>query len=446
LGTIHKETAIIKSDKKSHIRKCMFTGQLLLVKSILGMRNISVDILMDIFKILGDLLQQQVVEEGVLFTLDNFIDNFCKNYYQDLNAKKISEKVLRFFDSHIVSKTNPKNIVEFSLVFILTKYSLCSNNNLSLAFKNYLPNNIIDVLLDEKVMFNYLKIILTNKPRENDFHISFNLLFEVLKAVNDFKKIVNVWNVLIDPEMQGVMKTTSLKNYQSMVYLVSKFILENYFDLVYMKEIFDHSYFESMLKFATKHKFKYISSLLDIIQHNLKDHADKEMVSLYSYNLLNIFGNDATTGISPQSYKGLFLFLFRNLSTDHRNSFIDSFTNEDDSDDDDIESVQFKTTVMRILLTTSDIDDDTRARILNYLLMKFYNTQNEGIELESLLSERTLASILLLVNDIKDSKLVKNLLKIHKTIQKLFKDKSINIELEDYEVNYSLNIGILQFL
>jgi hypothetical protein len=174
------------------------------------------------------------------------------------------------------------------------------------------------------------------------------------------------------------------------------------------------------------------------------------MVSLYAYNLMNIFGNDPSTGISPQSHKGLFLFLFRSLSIKHRNNFVDSFTNElnndDDENDDDIESIQYKTTVMRILLTTSDIDESTKERILNLLLTKYYNTQNEGIELESLLSERTLASILLVVNDIKDSQLVKNLIKIHKTIQKLFKDKSINIELEDYEVNFILIIDIFQIL
>jgi hypothetical protein len=411
----------------------MFTGQLLLIKTLLNLKNLSMDVCLDILKILGDLIKQNVVEEGVLFTLDTLINNLVSNYYVEINIKKLSEKFLKFIDTLIVSKSNPKNIIEFSIIFSITKHSL-KESLLSYSLKNYLPNSILENLLEEKNLYAYLKLLLTNKPRENDFHISFSFLLELLKQADDFKKAINVWNVLIDPEMMTEMKTTSLKNYQFMVYLVSKFLLENYFNLTYIKQIFDHSFFESFLKFANKNKFKYISNLVDIIQQKLKDQDDKEMVSEYSYDLLNVFGNDPATGISPQTYKGFFLFLFENLQDSHKNDFIDSITSESGDDADDIEAVQYKTTIMRTLLTSREIDDKTKSRISDYLLSKFYNTQNEGIEIESLLAERTLASLLLMTNDQKDSKIIKNIISVHKTIQQLAKSQTINIEKEDYKV------------
>jgi hypothetical protein len=403
-----------------------------MLKVLLALKNLPLDVLMDIMKILTELLQQNVVEEGVLFTIDNFLSNLSNNYYSEFNVKKVTDKFLKLIDALIVSKANPKNIIEYSLIFILTKHSL-KDSPLSLSFKDYLPNSILDTLLEEKVLFSYLKLTLLNKPRDNDFHISFSLFSDLLININNFKKVINVWNCLIDPEMQKELKTTSLKNYQLMVYLISKLILENYFELGYIKQIFDHTYFESLLKFASKNKFKYISSLLEIIQDKMSSNEDKELVSEYSYDLLNIFGNDPATGISPQSYKGLFLFLFLGLTKEHQSSFIDSLLGTED-EDDEVEDLQYKTTIMRILLTTKDIEEEIKSKLLNFLLIKFINTQNEGIEFENLLSERTLASILIVSNDIKDSKVIKNLLSIHKSIQKLFKENSLEIEKEDYDV------------
>src|SRR5690606_10301524 len=153
------------------------------------------------------------------------------------------------------------------------------------------------------------------------------------------------------------LKNISLKNFQFLIYEISKFILENYFELVYIKEIFDNTFFEGMIKFPNKNKFKYINNLIDIIQNKLKDHMDKEMVSEYSYNLLNVFSNDSTSGISPQSYKNFFLFLFNNLSEELKTNFITSFTS--DIDEDDLEEYQYKTTVLRMLLT-STIEQDLK--------------------------------------------------------------------------------------
>jgi hypothetical protein len=431
LAVIAKEVSIVKSDKKSHIRKCMFTGQLLLMKTLLGLKQLPLDVLQDILKVLSDLLRQNVVEEGVLFTIDSFLSLLNEGYYTEFSVKKVTDKFLKFVDALIVNKNSPKNVIEYSLIFILTKCSL-QDTPLAQAIKNYLPNSTVENLLEEQTLFSYLKTILTNKPRENEFHISFGLFLELLKQIGNFKKISNIWNCLIDPEMQKEMKTTSLKNYQFMVYLVSKFILDNYFELNYVRQIFDHTYFESLLKFTSKNKFKYISTLLEIIQQKMKENDNKNLVSEYSYDLLNVFGNDPNTGISPQSYKGLFLYLFSNLQNSQKSDFVDSIVA--DGDDDDIEEVQYKTTIIRILITAKDTDEDLKSRLLNFQLTKFINTQNEGVELESLLTERTLASILLVTNDQKDSKMIKNLVGIHKAIQKLFKEGALEIEKEDYDV------------
>jgi hypothetical protein len=426
------EVSIVKSDKKSHIRKCMFTGQLLLMKVFIGLKYLPLDVLMDVLKILGRLIQQNVVEEGVLFIIDSFLNDLSVNYYTEFNNKKVTDKFLKFFDTLIVSKTNPKTVVEYTLIFILTKFSL-QDTNLAPALKDYLPNSVVENLLEEKNLFAYLQLILVLKPRENDFHISFSLFLDLLRQIGNFKKVINVWNCLIDPEMQNNMKTTSLKNYQLMVYEITKFILENYFELKYVVQIFDHTFFESLLKFASKNKFRYISSLLDIIQSKMSGHSDQEMVSQYSYDLLNIFGSDPSSGISPQSYKGLFLYLFYNLTPSQKTLFIDSMV-ADSQESDDIEEVQYKTTIIRILLTAKDINDEIKTRILAYLIQRYINTQNESIELENLLSERTLASILLSTYDLKNSKMIKNLLSVHKAIQKSFKSNLLEIEKEDFDV------------
>jgi hypothetical protein len=402
-----------------------------MIRALLNSEKLTFENFVDILRIFNETLKNGTVQEATLFALDTFIKNLVSGYYVELNMKKVCEKILNFVDSTILSKVNPKSIIDYSLIFLLAKHSQVKKNSVSLTFENYLPKNILENMTTETLLVSYLKLLLNNKLRDNDFHISFTFFTGMLKHAN-FSIVYKIWNALIDH--QNAFKNISSKNYQQLIIAFSKFILENHFDLKYVKEIFDFTFFENVLKFVSKHKFKYLNSLIEIIQHKLAENASNELTPEYCFNLLNIFGYDPTISISPQSYKAFFNVLFNNLTSENRDTFLENLINDDDSDD--LEEYQYKTNVLKLLLTNSDVAAEVKEKILNSYIQTYLNYNNVNFEIQSLLEDRTLASILFIVNDKKVSKYVKNLCKIHKDIQSMIGDNKVTVEPEEFKVKY----------
>ena len=106
--------------------------------------------------------------------------------------------------------------------------------------------------------------------------------------------------------------------------------------------------------------------------------------------------------------------------------------NEEESDD--IEEYQYKTTILKIIITIPDIDADIKSKVIKFFLQTYLNYSKENFDIQVLLEDRTLALLLLQVTDKKESKFVKNLCSIHKDIQNMITDNKITIEPEDLKV------------
>jgi hypothetical protein len=380
---IEKETIVSKSDK-NHIKNCQITGKILMLKPILELANVPADVMLQIFRILCDMLCQpmyQVAEEAILNVINDFFKKSAElGYYSEFeNGKKFGrflEKLFTLFGKVFKTRVrfeNLKKLSEISLFFILSKYQIMSNTNEQTSANG--NSKLTEILsqsiksffnLNENFLANlgsYFKSILAKSVRDNEFHISFELLLDHLRKVTDSKQVYSIWNLLIDESLQQEMKVISLKNYQLLVFSFSKFILQNFFVLNYVKEIFDASFFENMLKFSSTKKFKYINGLIEILTNELnksKEKGEAEAISSYSYNLLGIFGADPLKNLSPQSYKSFFIFLFNNLDEGKKINFVEKQANvvhdESPSEDEvEYEDFLYRLTALKQLMISREV-------------------------------------------------------------------------------------------
>ena len=380
---IEKETIVSKSDK-NHIKNCQITGKILMLKPILELAIVPADVMLQIFRILCDMLSQpmyQVAEEAILNLINDFFKKSAElGYYSEFeNGKKYGrflEKLFTLFGKVFKTRIrfeNLKKLGEISLFFILSKYQIMSHGNehassngniklteiLSQSIKSFF--NLNEDFLSN--LGNYFKSILAKNVRDNEFHMSFELLLDHLRKVTDNKKVYSIWNLLIDENLQQEMKVISLKNYQLLVFNFSKFILQNFFVFNYVKEIFDASFFENLLKFSSTKKFKYINGLIEILTTQLtkgKENGQVEAVSSYSFNLLGVFGADPLKNLSPQSYKNFFIFLFNNLDEGKKINFVDKQANvshEESQSEDELEYEDFlyRLTALKQLMISREV-------------------------------------------------------------------------------------------
>ena len=383
INVIEKETTVSKSEK-NHIKNCAITGKVLMLKSVLEITSLTADVILHVFRNFCEMLTQpvyQVVEEPILQVINEFFSKSAElNLYSEFeNGKKYGrflEKLFNLIMKILNSKSrfvNLKKLSEISLFFILYKYQLSSKYDASSKDLNKLSEILSQSIkshfnLNEEFLShlgNYLKTILSKNVKGYGFHISFDLLLELLKRITDNKKTYGIWNLLIDEELQKELKVISLKNYQLLVYNFSNFILQNFFVLNYVKEIFDASFFENLLKFSSAKKFKYINGLIETLTTKLskaKENGEAESVSEYSFNLLQIFGSDPLKNLSPQSYKNFFIFLFNNLEAGKKLAFVEkqsslNINNEQSENEDTLEYEEFlfRLTALKQLMISREV-------------------------------------------------------------------------------------------
>lgn len=496
VNIIEKETTVSKSEK-NHIKNCAITGKVLMLKSVLDVSQISSDVILHVFRILCDMLSKpmyQIAEESILLLISEFFRKSAEvGFYSEFeNGKKYGrflEKLLNIFARVFNVKSrfeNLRKLSDISLYFVLVKNQISLNQIES-------ENKLTEILaysirshfsLNEDFFHhlgNYFKMILARNVKDNEFHISFGFFLEYLKRVTDNKKIYSIWNILIDQHLQTELKTISLKNYQLLLFNFSKFIIQNAFVLNYVKEIYDASYFEGILKFSSAKKFKYINGLIEVLTTQLnkaKENGEAEAVSNYSANLLEIFGSDPSKNLSPQSYRNFFIFLFNNQDEGKKLNFVEkqwnsvnaASANEESNQDEEVEEYDdflFKITALKQLMISreANLDESLKHRILEFFFKQNFDNpiQKFDVELENIIEDRLLLIIFAYFKiesisstenltktpslSLPDKKVVKSLVKVNKVMQKMIKSNGLeSVDLSDFKVKiyknniiYSLN-------
>jgi len=342
LDTIQSESVISKSEQ-SHIKNCILSGKILLYRSLLNLKNLDAENMMKLFKIILDLLTNQAyrsAELPLIVLVNDFLERIFNSYYdefQDSNQKKAVknfEKMLSLIHKgQTINKTNfnnVKDLSEISIYFILHKLlsrveptikksgnsgSAQLNQQLKKMLESFVSKNFLNNLLDKSSFMNIFSLILKSK-RENDFHVSLTFLIESLKSTNDFQITISFWNLLIDNKSQILFKSISQKNYQFLIFKFARFILESFTvsNFESIAELFDVTFFETVLTFSADKKFKYINQLIEILQDRLVIVKDSEnskkvvtLMSNYCLSLLNLFGISASFSLSPNSNKNFFM-------------------------------------------------------------------------------------------------------------------------------------------
>ena len=454
IESIKKETNIPKNESK-HIKLCGSIGKILMFKIILNQKNIKEDNIINIFKQMVILIKlQKTLEESILMLFKNGLDNIFIDYY-NFKKEKIFEELTKIFEQLCENKNNLNkinNIIEFSLYFILLKYS---------DKIKFLSNNLIKELFNieedeiKSPLMNYFNLLLKepikiiNKKKNNnegELHISFNFLLELLKHLNDIKYVYKIWNILIDPECIKKFKETSSKNFELLVFNYSIFILNNYFNIEYVSQIFDDSFFISLLQFSINRKNKYANIISDLILkkiNELDNNNNNKIVNEYLLKLLNIFSHDK---FSPNILKNFFVFCFSHLSNENKLKYINSLIKINESEEIFIEEIIFNLSALKNIYLDEKLlnnSEEIKEKILEYFLIQFYSYNNNiDIYYDNFIDEKTFLLILseikpIKINNelvqIKSSKAIKILINLHKKIQKLIKNKKIEIDnIENY--------------
>ena len=464
-----------------------------MLKSLIDVRYVTSESLLAIFKNLFEMTNVKILEEALLHTFDDFLSKLETGFYQDLQenkkVNKFMDKFLNLLNKVLVNKSNfelMKNLIEFSFIFILLSHS----GRLS-SISNFLSGSTNSNLLQEGSLTNYFRLLLSTNLRENEFHVSFRFLLDYLKNMNDFPKVIEVWNVLIDSSVQEKLKNVSLKNFQLLIFSFSKFLLENYFILKYIKQIFDCSFFDNLLKFPSNKKFKFVSSLIETLTAKLKStNEERELVSSYSSDLISMFSSEG--GLSPQSYKNFFTFLFNNLDENEKLNFVENLCRskqadeeeEDNFEEESSEEVLYKISALKQLMVggEANLSKSLKNKIVGFFLKLYIDGDFSGnVELDQTVEDRMLLVIFSLIRvpkdeeekleeelnknsnkknkkgnsqstqnqeslmdetkPIKDSKMIKILLQVHNLLQSLVNSKEIEeIEMENYKVKFIINI------
>ena len=453
IESIKKETNIPKNESK-HIKLCGSIGKILMFKIILNQKNLKEDNILKIFKqMVIEIKLQKALEESILMLFKTGLNNIFIDYY-NFKKEKIFEELFKILDNLCENKNNLNkinNIIEFSLYFILLKYSdkikILSNNLIKELF------NIEEDEIKSPLM-NYFNLLLKepikiiNKKKNNnegELHISFNFLLELLKHLNDIKYVYKIWNILIDPDCIKKFKETSSKNFELLVFNYSIFILNNYFNIEYVSQIFDDSFFISLLQFSINRKNKYANIISDLILKKISelDNNNNKIVNEYLLKLLNIFSHDK---FSPNVLKNFFVFCFSHLSNENKLKYINSLIKINESEEIFIEEIIFNLSALKNIYLDEKLlnnSEEIKEKILEYFLIQFYSYNNNiDIYYDNFIDEKTFLLILseikpIKINNelvqIKSSKAIKILINIHKKIQKLIKNKKIEIDnIENY--------------
>jgi len=351
IDTIEKESVVSKSEK-NHVKNCTLTGKILIYRSLLNLKNLDVESILKIIKIILDLLSNaayKILEESILMLLKNVFDNIFNGYYLDFNEETTSgssgttggkkgvkafEKIIntieRMFLVHKVNLASIKGLTEISMFLIINSYldgpgsktKKGMENSNTTQYKRLIESvtskNILQSLTEKSAFINLMSLIIKTK-KDTDFHIAFNLLLQNLKNSKNFNIVISYWNSIIDNDNQELFKTISLKNYQFLIFKYSKFILENFFEsnMASIFELFDNTFFQTLFTFTSDKKFKYINSIIESLMNNFNTNSDdgqnnekdQKIKSDYCFSLLSIFGSNPSFSLSPNTNKSFFIVI-----------------------------------------------------------------------------------------------------------------------------------------
>ena len=463
LEGIQKESYVPKNEK-NNIRLAALSGKLFVYKILLALHNLSEDNLIFIVKqIIIIAKSQKSLEEGCASLIDEIFNKIFSDYFDIKKNKnnKLLEGIFKSLENVLEHKNNLSEIdnnLEFCAYFILMSYF----DNI----KGFVSSKIVEDFFDNKneeinqPLYKYFCILLElpikyqniNTKDANIFNFSLKYLYQLLIKLNNNKYAYKIWNILIDEKCVENFNKISSKNFESLIYTYSLFLIHNFFDINFTLQIFDESFFLSLTQFQTNKKIKYVINITDIISEKIENIDDNKIIEEYCKKCLNIFGNEIEGKYSPKTLKKFYLFLLRKISKEEKNKYINDLLNLEENNN--IEEIQFNLNALKILYTensnTKVINDDIKNKIISFFLKNYYSDLFDiDISFSYSIEEMTLNLILSLIKPefienklvpIKSSKAINILIEIHKNIQKLFKEKIIfyNEDKDSDELNEEL--------
>ena len=463
LEGIQKESYVPKNEK-NNIRLAALSGKLFVYKILLALHNLSEDNLIFIVKqIIIIAKSQKSLEEGCASLMNEIFDKIFSDYFDIKKNKnnKLLEGIFKSLENVLEHKNNLSEIdnnLEFCAYFILMSYF----DNI----KGFVSSKIVEDFFDNKneeinqPLYKYFCILLElpikyqniNTKDANIFNFSLKYLYQLLIKLNNNKYAYKIWNILIDEKCVENFNKISSKNFESLIYTYSLFLIHNFFDINFTLQIFDESFFLSLTQFQTNKKIKYVINITDIISEKIENIDDNNIIEEYCKKCLNIFGNEIEGKYSPKTLKKFYLFLLRKISKEEKNKYINDLLNLEENNN--IEEIQFNLNALKILYTensnTKVINDDIKNKIISFFLKNYYSDLFDiDISFSYSIEEMTLNLILSLIKPefienklvpIKSSKAINILIEIHKNIQKLFKEKIIfyNEDKDSDELNEEL--------
>ena len=463
LEGIQKESYVPKNEK-NNIRLAALSGKLFVYKILLALHNLSEDNLIFIVKqIIIIAKSQKSLEEGCASLIDEIFNKIFNDYFDIKKNKnnKLLEGIFKSLENVLEHKNNLSEIdnnLEFCAYFILMSYF----DNI----KGFVSSKIVEDFFDNKneeinqPLYKYFCILLElpikyqniNTKDANIFNFSLKYLYQLLIKLNNNKYAYKIWNILIDEKCVENFNKISSKNFESLIYTYSLFLIHNFFDINFTLQIFDESFFLSLTQFQTNKKIKYVINITDIISEKIENIDDNKIIEEYCKKCLNIFGNEIEGKYSPKTLKKFYLFLLRKISKEEKNKYINGLLNLEENNN--IEEIQFNLNALKILYTensnTKIINDDIKNKIISFFLKNYYSDSFDiDISFSYSIEEMTLNLILSLIKPefienklvpIKSSKAINILIEIHKNIQKLFNEKIIfyNEDKDSDELNEEL--------
>ena len=447
LEGVQKETYVPKNEK-NNIRLAALSGKLFVYKILLNLHNLSEDnIIFMIKQILNIVKSQKFLEEASIVLIEEIFNKIFNEYFDIKKTKnnKLIEGIFKSLDNILEHKNNLSEVdnnFEFCTYFILMNYI----DNI----KGFIPVKIIEDFFDNKneesnqPLFKYFCILLNlpikyqniNTKDANIFNFSLKFLYQILIKLNNNKYAYKIWNILIDEKCVEKFNQISSKNFESLIYTYSLFLLQNFFDIKFSLQIFDESFFLSLTHFQSNKKVKYVINITDIISekiNNIKD--DDKIVEEYCKKCLNIFGNELEGKYNPKTLKNFYMFLLKKISEEEKNMYINNLLNLEE--DKTIEEIQFNLNALKILFTENTINkiikEETKNKIIIYFLKNYYSDSFDiDISFSYSIEEMTLNLILNLIKPefvedklvpIKSSKAINILIDVHKNIHKLLKEE-----------------------
>lgn len=381
-----------KKTETNTIRNAMCVGRISVFQSIIETSNsISAEIIMEIFTAVLNTLKSNnntMVEEASVKIFHSFMERLSNNTFASLINNKKSQRVLEsIFSLWLDFSKDESQLLLFNLSIMLI-FNKISNG---IESENKKEDNInlkafISNLIRSHYRYNLDNTLFTEDNNEvmvkmfgelvnkNKNHFILELLREYLLSTTNFKYIGLLWNNIIDTEVLTKLMKESNKNYQFILTKIATIVMDvlNKTRVNYNKifSILDLGFFKTFLRFeGGKSKHTNLTTVVNALIRSLKERKTelsnesnqteltsfKKELKTYSYNLIKLFDGK---GFSPVTFKGLFLFLFQNISEKKRVEFVDFLITP--------EKKAIKSNKMEIESEDEDEEDDEDSDQENY--------------------------------------------------------------------------------